>query len=83
MSVARIRERVPQQERGALEMSVRYNSDSAAYRPRQSLAGSAVGSTSEVPRPDFESLSFENVSRGGQIRRSDNPPTHDVPRDEG
>ena len=40
MSVARIRERVPRQERAALEMSVRHNSDSAAYRPRQSVADS-------------------------------------------
>ncbi len=45
MSVARIRERAPRQERAWLEMSVRHNSDSAAYRSRQSFADSAVGST--------------------------------------
>ncbi len=38
MSVARIRERAPRQERAWLEMSVRHNSDSAAYRSRQSFA---------------------------------------------
>ena len=45
MSVARIRERDPQQERASLEMSVRHNSDSAAYRPRQSRADFAINST--------------------------------------
>jgi hypothetical protein len=39
------RERVRRQERASLEMSVRHNSDSAAYRPRQSRADSAVGLT--------------------------------------
>ena len=43
MSAARIREHVQRQERASLEMSAPDNSDSAAYRPRQSLAASAVG----------------------------------------
>ena len=33
------------QERASLEMSVRHNSDSAAYRPRQSRADFAIDST--------------------------------------
>jgi hypothetical protein len=45
MSVARIGERVRRQERASLEMSVRHNSDSAAYRPRQSRADFAIDST--------------------------------------
>jgi len=45
MSVVRIWEHVLRQERAALEMSARHNSDSAAYRPRQSLADFAIGST--------------------------------------
>jgi hypothetical protein len=45
MSVARILERIPRQERAALEMLASRNSDSAAYRSRQSLAASAADLT--------------------------------------
>jgi hypothetical protein len=45
MSVARIRERIPRQERAALEMLACRNSDSVAYRPRRSLVASAADLT--------------------------------------
>ena len=61
MSVARIGERVRRQERASLEMSVRHNSDSAAYRPRQSRADFAIDLPREVPRPDFESYGTKKM----------------------
>ena len=51
MSVARIGERVRRQERASLEMSVRHNSDSAAYRPRQSRADFAIDLHERSPDP--------------------------------